>query len=157
MKKQLKNLTYILIFLFTSHFSLFSQEQSAVSELLNRNEVAIYKAQKEMIAHNTKTNIDKLALSVTLQVKAIDTYKNGNFKEASNYAIASRENALIILKELLDVKQLTYFELDNSEKNIVKTINYNSSTLNNKVEAYNEAILLDPIKIRETYNITINQ
>ncbi|HNF30604.1 MAG TPA: hypothetical protein PLY81_10015 [Chitinophagaceae bacterium] len=157
MKNQLKTLTYILIILFSSHFSLLSQEQSAVSELLNRNEVAIYKAQKEMIAHNAKTNIDKLALSVTLQVKAIDTYKKGSLNEASNYAIASRENALLILKDLLDVKQLAYFELDNSEKNIVKTINYNPSTLNNKVEAYNEAILLDPIKIRETYNISINQ
>lgn len=134
-----------------------SQDKDEVAQLLNRNEVAIYKAQKEIISHNSKSNIDKLAMSVTLQVRAIDVYKTGNLKEASNYAIASRENVLMILKELLDAKQLSYFELDNSEKNIVKAIDYNPSLLNNKVESYNEAILLDPIKMKETYNITINQ
>lgn len=153
------NIYFLLIALFFAAINMNSQSDNSVNDLLNRTEISIYKAQKEMIAGNSPKKVQELSLSIKCQVLAIDAFKNNDSKLAVCYSLKSREYSNDILVQMI-LKGIENYLLNSSEIQLAKQYNFNTQDeiyrSNVSQSLIDESILFNPQKLGTSYKITIN-
>lgn len=138
-------------------FNFFSQDSLSTRMLLNKTEIALNKAQKEIIAGHVQNQTSNLEMSVKYQVKAVKAYQNGNYASAVNYSSLSRE----ILNTMLasyNERVAAYFLFNDNETLLQTQSNFSSSksSLNADPASIDQNILLSPIELPKNYKITLN-
>lgn len=155
----MKSIFYLLLLsLFFSKTTVYSQNSTAVTELINRTEVSILKAQKEIISGHSPKKTQELSMAVKYQVLALESFNNNDLKMAVCYSLKAREFSNSILVQM-KLNGVDYFLPNSSETQLGQQNNYNSSDViySSKIstDSLDEAILYDNEKLRSTYILSL--
>jgi hypothetical protein len=148
----MRNIFYLLFaFCF---FKIQSQEVITSRDLLNKTEISIYKAQKEMIVGYFRNKQLSLSNAIQYQALAIEAFKLNAFTKAMCFSTKAREYSTEILLEL-NLPGLNYYLLTNEEKQMRIKNNCAASEVLVPL-IINDSILLSPALLRNTYKIGLN-
>lgn len=115
----------ILSFLFLAFTALRSQTAEQARSFITRSQMAISKAQKELLKQSDHNHDADLRKAAKLQVIAVKLYKQNNFKDAVGFSFRSRSQSLGILNDICK-EAVSGLSLNADEKSFCDAASYNN-------------------------------